>query len=68
MTGICVKTVIIKEENGWYSLLVNSEQGKECIYRELTRDLVAICELSEKINRGNLSPIHIEDVIEDFLS
>lgn len=36
-------------------------------YKYVTRDMEELNELSDKINRAGLSPIHIDDVLEDFL-
>ena len=67
MIEMFVKTEVVKENNDWYSLWVKDTSGEERIYRELTRDLPAIKHLSERINRGDVSSLHINDIIEDFL-
>jgi hypothetical protein len=36
-------------------------------YKYVTRDREGLNDLSDKINRAGLSPIHIDDVLEDFL-
>lgn len=56
----------VSEQKGRYSLTVTSESGAR-EYRDLTRDGEGIRELCERINRGRVSAIHVEDIIEDFL-
>ena len=37
-------------------------------YHSVSRDIKKITAFAEKINKGNLSPLHIDSVIEDFMT
>jgi hypothetical protein len=57
----------MKENNGWYSLIVNCGDNDERVFHQLTRDFEKISKFSEDINNGDVSALHIDDIIEDFL-
>ena len=61
-----VSSRVVKTENG-YGLFVISDVGKSRVYPDLSSDLGALCAFSDKINQGELSPLHIDDIIEDML-
>ena len=50
-----------------YSLSVRSRDGAEKIYNDLTRDRERIEQLAAKINKGQVSSLHIDDIVDDFL-
>lgn len=56
----------INEKNGYVSLKI-SREGKSCVYREFTRDEQKAEKLVIMINNGNVSLLHIDEILEDFL-
>ena len=50
-----------------YSLRVTDAEGNCKIYNDLTKDITALQRFANLINKGNVSPIHIDELIEDFL-
>jgi hypothetical protein len=67
MMSYYVRCRVIDGREGWYSLLVRFEEKKEKIYSDLTKDYDALADLARRINRGRVSGLHVEDIIEDFL-
>ena len=63
----CVTCRTERGSEGWYSLRVLIGKREERLYSDLTRDLDLLEDLADRINRGRVSPIHIEDILEDFL-
>ena len=61
-----VKAEIIKsgEALGLSLILPN---GEKRVYEDVTTDAEVIYAFADKINRGNVSEIHIEELIEDFI-
>ena len=62
-----VKCKVIDCKNGMFGISVESLCVSEKEYRYLTCDRESVFELVEKINKLNVSPLHIEDIIDDFL-
>ncbi|MBQ8409127.1 MAG: hypothetical protein IJY39_09730 [Clostridia bacterium] len=62
-----VLTEVVEGTRGWYSLRTEMGTGERKLYRDLTQDRRKIEELCARINKGRVSPIHIDDIIEDFL-
>ena len=62
-----VETEVIQGRAGWYSLLVKANGIQFQLYHDLTSDYARLENLSKRINRGSVSLIHIEDIVEDFL-
>lgn len=65
----CLKVTCIVEPGteGWYSLRIHIGEREERLYSDLTRERAKLEDLSDRINRGRVSRIHIEDILEDFL-
>ena len=59
-----------KSERITYGIGAYAEDEKTCIAKlhDITSDKNALAELVELCNRLQLSPIHLHDVIEDFLT
>lgn len=53
-----------------YGIATYAEDGQTCITKlhDITSDKDALAELVDLCNRLQLSPIHLHDVIEDFLT
>ena len=62
-----VKCRVEQGNEDWYSLRVLIGKHEEKLYSDLTNDLGRLEDLSDRINRGSVSPIHVEDILEDFL-
>jgi hypothetical protein len=62
-----VVTEIISTLGGGYGLVVrlNGEQVRR--FEDVTWDYDRLQDLSQRINEGRVHPVHIDDVIEDFL-
>ena len=50
-----------------YGLAVELPDGRTLLYSDISRKGELVEEISDKINRGNVSEIHVDDVIEDIL-
>lgn len=64
------KSLIAKikiSENKMYSVVVSDKDGKTTVYKELSSDEKAVRRFVDAINRGDVSPIHIDDMIEDII-
>jgi len=66
MKSTCIKVKITMNKTGAYGLLI-IEEGKTAHIDNITNDFMALKILSDKINRGRVSRLHIYDIIEDFL-
>ena len=53
-----------------YGIAAYAEDGQTCITKlhDITSDKNALAELVSLCNRLQLSPIHLHDVVEDFLA
>lgn len=53
-----------------YGIAAYAEDEQTCIarLRDITSDKTALAELASLCNRLQLSPIHLHDVVEDFLA
>ena len=67
MMSVYVSCLVMSGREGWYSLLVRFGKNEEKIYLDLTKDRDALADLACRINRGRVSTIHVEDILEDFL-
>ncbi len=54
-------------KNKMYSVEVSDKNGKTTVYKELSSDEKAIRRFVDAINRGDVSLIHIDELIEDIL-
>ena len=54
-------------ENRELSLKIDFGEGRETVYKDITRNREALELFVKRINSGSVSPLHIEDMIEDFL-
>lgn len=64
------KSLIAKikiSENRMYSVVVSDEDGKTTVYKELSSDEEAIRRFVDAINRGDVSQVHIDEMIEDII-
>ena len=61
-----VKAEIIESGEALGLSLILSN-GEKRVYEDVTTDAEAINAFADKINRGNVSEIHIEELIEDFI-
>jgi hypothetical protein len=61
-----VTSRVLRTREG-YGLLVHIDGGESRLYPDLTSDYVRICVFSDLLNHGNVSSLHIDDMIEDFL-
>ena len=57
---------VVKTESG-YGLFIISGEGRGRVYPDLSCSPAFLCELADKINQGEVSPLHIDDIIEDVL-
>ena len=67
-----MKTSYVKAEtliscNGILSLKIRDGEGREKIYRDISRDTEALEGFVRAINCGKVSDIHIDELVEDFL-
>jgi hypothetical protein len=67
MKSLNVKCKVIDCGNGMFGIAVENVCVSEKEYRYLTCDKEAISSLAVKINNCDVSPLHIEDIIDDFL-
>ena len=61
-----VSSRVLKTNNG-YRLLIHIDGGENKLYPDLTLNYGRICAFSDAVNHGEVSSLHIEDMIEDFL-
>lgn len=62
-----IKAEVLISCDGILSLKMYDGEGRERIYRDVTRDIEALEGFVCAINRGEVSPIHIDELVEDFL-
>ena len=67
MTTSGVKCEVFKCSNGHFGIYLTFGDGTRREYRYLTRDGELAADIADKINRLDVSPCHIDDVIEDLL-
>ena len=67
MTQLKVKCKIVDCKNGMLGLSFECEGETLRTYKYLTADKERLCSLADKINRFDVSLIHIEEIIDDFL-
>lgn len=59
----------ILDEKGYSSYGIEySENGKTKYISDISTDYNAITEFADKLNRGDASPIHIHELVDDFIS
>lgn len=61
-----VSSRVVRTHNG-YGLFIICGEGISKTYPDVSHDLEMLCEFSDKINQGGVSPLHIDDIIEDML-
>lgn len=54
-------------ENKMYSVELSNGNRKTAVYEELSSNEEAIRRFVDAINRGDVSPIHIDEMIEDII-
>lgn len=54
-------------KNRMYSVEVSDEAGKTTVYKEISSDKKIIQRFVDAINRGDVSPLHINEMIEDII-
>lgn len=57
---------VVKTSLG-YGLFIIGECGRSRTYPDITTDFEKLCTFSDKLNDGEVSPLHIDDIIEDML-
>ncbi len=62
-----IKVEIISSRNGSFGLALYSSGKKYKEYSDITQDFEALLDFKNKINRANVSPLHIDDIIDDFI-
>ena len=62
-----IRAEVLVSCQGILSLKIIDGEGRERIYRDVTRDIDEISRFVDAINRGGVSTIHIEELVEDFL-
>ena len=67
MTTSYIKAETLLSCDDALSLKIYDGEGRERIYRDITRDIEALEGFVHAINRGEVSPIHIDELVEDFL-
>jgi hypothetical protein len=67
MKSLDVKCKVIDCGNGMFGISVENVCVSEKEYRYLTRNRELVQSLADKINGLDVSPLHIEDIIDDFL-
>ncbi len=60
-------TARVVKTKGGYGLFIISGDGRGKTYPDLSSDLASLCAFADKINEGDVSPLHIYDIIEDML-
>ena len=61
-----VTSRVVKTKNG-YGLFIICGADNVKTYPDLSSDLPMLCAFSDKINQGEVSPLHIDEIIEDML-
>ena len=67
MTTSYIKAEILISCDGILSLKIYDGDGSEKVYPDITCDIEALKGFVCAINRGRVSPIHIDELVEDFL-
>ena len=67
MTKEKLKCQVFECGNGTYGIRISKGELVFCEYKYFASRLEPLLEFAERINESDLSPIHICDVIEDFL-
>ena len=67
MTTSYIKAEILISCDGILSLKIYDGEGREKVYPDITCDVEALKDFAGAINRGDVSPIHIDELVEDFL-
>lgn len=67
MITLQIKARVIRDEDESFGLSLYLDNEEVRCIRDVTRDSERITALCEKINLLGISPLHIDDVIEDFI-
>ena len=62
-----VKCKVIRGNNGNFGIVFSVIDREIRTIHDISGDEELVKAISEAINRNDLSPIHIDDVIEDFI-
>lgn len=62
-----LKCRVIDCGNGMFGVEIENEKTTLKVYKYITSRHDRILHLADAINRGEVSPLHIEDIIDDFL-
>ena len=57
---------VVKTRNG-YGLFIICGEGSGKTYPDISRDPQKLFAFSDKLNESEVSPLHIDDIIEDML-
>lgn len=63
----CINACVKDAPRGRFSVEITDGEGNVKLYEDLTSDLAALTRIVDLINAGDVSPIHIEDIIDDLL-
>lgn len=67
ITQNCISACIRNAVRGAYSIEITDREGNVKIYEDLTSDYKKLTRIVDLINAGEISPIHIDDIIDDLL-
>ncbi len=54
-------------DNGFYGILIRFSSGHERKYEDVTTDLALLEKLVGLINEGQVSALHVDELIEDII-
>ena len=67
MIALQVRARVTEDVDGSFGLSLYFDNDEVRHIHDITRDGERIYDLCDKINRLGISPLHIDDVIEDFI-
>ena len=62
----CVTAELKATEKG-YGIIARAPDGSTAVYSDISRSREVAEDIADKINRGGVSPLHIDDIIEDLI-
>ena len=62
-----IKAEVVVSCDGTLSLKTRDGEGREKLYRDIANDIAPLNRFADAINRGGVSPLHIDELVEDFL-
>lgn len=58
---------LLLNENGFYDIVIRTGDTSEKIYTEVSRDREIVEKLTSFINKGEISDIHLLEILEDII-